>query len=323
MADDLRRRSHDRGADHRAPGRRRRTGASTPSSSTGCSRGACTPAAAYAAYTRFIEPGDLAPASPRSPATVLAGGAGRRAAGRHLRPDARARRWSGCGCCPPRTPGRSAYPGPRCARACSAWRRCRRSGSAPPRSPGPRWSTRAAGAAAGTTCGPARSSSTSGLCRSSTEPEDEAPRQVVNLTAMRLVPASPTPPRRVPSRGQAAAGPPPRPSRSRSPDRRSRRGRGWAGRWWGRRRPTRWSPPSGRAGRACRARRPRAAADRAAAGRDRPTCDRRHPRAPRPLAGHLRHRRAVRGARADPGRPAPEPRPGEPVKRRSRCPPTT
>ena len=32
-------------------------------------------------------------------------------------------------------------------------------------------------------------------------PEVEAPRQVVNLTAMRLVPASPTPPRRIPSRG--------------------------------------------------------------------------------------------------------------------------
>jgi len=39
--------------------------------------------------------------------------------------------------------------------------------------------------------------------------EDEAPRQVVNLTAMRLVPASPTPPRRVPSRGKRPAAPPP------------------------------------------------------------------------------------------------------------------
>ncbi len=40
-------------------------------------------------------------------------------------------------------------------------------------------------------------------------PEVEAPRQVVNLTAMRLVPASPTPPRRIPSRGPRPAGPPP------------------------------------------------------------------------------------------------------------------
>jgi uncharacterized RDD family membrane protein YckC len=41
------------------------------------------------------------------------------------------------------------------------------------------------------------------------EPEVEAPRQVVNLTAMRLVPASPTPPRRIPSRGPRPAAPPP------------------------------------------------------------------------------------------------------------------
>jgi uncharacterized RDD family membrane protein YckC len=41
------------------------------------------------------------------------------------------------------------------------------------------------------------------------EPEDEAPRQVVNLTAMRLVPASPTPPRRIPTRGRRPVGPPP------------------------------------------------------------------------------------------------------------------
>ena len=37
------------------------------------------------------------------------------------------------------------------------------------------------------------------------EPEEEAPRQVVNLTAMRLVPASPTPPAAGPDAGQAAA----------------------------------------------------------------------------------------------------------------------
>ena len=43
------------------------------------------------------------------------------------------------------------------------------------------------------------------------EPEEEAPRQVVNLTAMRLVPASPDPPRRVPSRGRRPAAPPAEP----------------------------------------------------------------------------------------------------------------
>ena len=41
------------------------------------------------------------------------------------------------------------------------------------------------------------------------EPEEETPRQVVNLTAMRLVPASPTPPRRVPTRGKRPPAPPP------------------------------------------------------------------------------------------------------------------
>jgi len=40
------------------------------------------------------------------------------------------------------------------------------------------------------------------------EPEEEAPRQVVNLTAMRLVPASPTPPRRIPTRGKRPPTPP-------------------------------------------------------------------------------------------------------------------
>jgi uncharacterized RDD family membrane protein YckC len=43
------------------------------------------------------------------------------------------------------------------------------------------------------------------------EAEVEAPRQVVNLTAMRLVPASPTPPRRIPSRGPRPPAPPPEP----------------------------------------------------------------------------------------------------------------
>ena len=40
------------------------------------------------------------------------------------------------------------------------------------------------------------------------EPDEEAPRQVVNLTAMRLVPTSPTPPRRVPTRGKRPPAPP-------------------------------------------------------------------------------------------------------------------
>ena len=76
------------------------------------------------------------------------------------------------------------------------------------------------------------------------EPEEEAPRQVVNLTAMRLVPASPTPPRRIPTRGKR----PPDAARPRPPRRRlrrrSRRGRAWAGRWSGRPRPTpRRTPP--------------------------------------------------------------------------------
>ena len=43
------------------------------------------------------------------------------------------------------------------------------------------------------------------------EPQEEPPRQVVNLTAMRLVPASPTPPRRVPTRGKRPPAPPAEP----------------------------------------------------------------------------------------------------------------
>ncbi|MFL6130143.1 MAG: RDD family protein [Mycobacteriales bacterium] len=41
------------------------------------------------------------------------------------------------------------------------------------------------------------------------QPEGEPPPQVVNLTAMRLVPASPTPPRRIPTRGKRPPTPPP------------------------------------------------------------------------------------------------------------------
>jgi uncharacterized RDD family membrane protein YckC len=57
------------------------------------------------------------------------------------------------------------------------------------------------------------------------EPEAEAPRGVVNLTAMRLVPASPTPPRRVPTRAARGAKPEPveEPDAARTP----RQGLGW------------------------------------------------------------------------------------------------
>ena len=59
------------------------------------------------------------------------------------------------------------------------------------------------------------------------EPEDEAPRQVVNLTAMRLVPASPTPPRRVPSRGQRPTAPSPEAEPEPRPTVTPRQGLGW------------------------------------------------------------------------------------------------
>jgi uncharacterized RDD family membrane protein YckC len=59
------------------------------------------------------------------------------------------------------------------------------------------------------------------------EPEEEGPRQVVNLTAMRLVPASPTPPRRIPSRGSRPPAPPePRPAPL-TPRVTPRQGLGW------------------------------------------------------------------------------------------------
>lgn len=62
------------------------------------------------------------------------------------------------------------------------------------------------------------------------EPDEEAPRPVVNLTAMRLVPASPTPPRRVPSRGQRPAAEPAAPeppATTGSPTVTPRQGLGW------------------------------------------------------------------------------------------------
>jgi uncharacterized RDD family membrane protein YckC len=59
------------------------------------------------------------------------------------------------------------------------------------------------------------------------EPEEEAPRQVVNLTAMRLVPASPTPPRRVPTRGRRPPAPPPEAAPAAAPTVTPRQGLGW------------------------------------------------------------------------------------------------
>jgi uncharacterized RDD family membrane protein YckC len=59
------------------------------------------------------------------------------------------------------------------------------------------------------------------------EPEEEAPRQVVNLTAMRLVPASPTPPRRVPTRGKRPPAQPPPPEPQPAPTVTPRQGLGW------------------------------------------------------------------------------------------------
>jgi uncharacterized RDD family membrane protein YckC len=59
------------------------------------------------------------------------------------------------------------------------------------------------------------------------ETEVEAPRQVVNLTAMRLVPASPTPPRRIPTRGPRPPAPPPPPEPPPAPTVTPRQGLGW------------------------------------------------------------------------------------------------
>ena len=158
------------------------------------------------------------------------------------------------------------------------------------------------------------------------EPEEEAPRQVVNLTAMRLVPASPTPPRRIPSRGRRPAEPPQPPPSSPARGRPDAHGH----------------PPPGaglaagrrRAGRgAVRARRP---------GRT-PPGPKARPRRPPGCWGHGPPRRATGAARrphrAHASEPTvrwevsfdtgeqfevrgltlvgrrPEPRPGEPVKR--------
>jgi uncharacterized RDD family membrane protein YckC len=59
------------------------------------------------------------------------------------------------------------------------------------------------------------------------EPDEDAPRQVVNLTAMRLVPASPTPPRRIPTRGKRPPEPQPEPPPAVAPTVTPRQGLGW------------------------------------------------------------------------------------------------
>ena len=132
------------------------------------------------------------------------------------------------------------------------------------------------------------------------EPEEEAPRQVVNLTAMRLVPASPTPPRRIPTRGKRppAAAPPEAAAPPAQPTVTPRQGLGW---------PLVGEAPADAAPDPAQAADARAAPDRAAGtsgGRPHPAAPARHRRAAGSVAGHLRHRRAVRGARPDPGRPA-------------------
>ena len=134
------------------------------------------------------------------------------------------------------------------------------------------------------------------------EPDEEAPRQVVNLTAMRLVPASPTPPRRVPTRGKRPPAPPTPPAEPAPPAQPTvtpRQGLGW---------PLVGEAPAGQPAAAPPVRGPR-------------------PTAPPQLPQHAAPRRPnrwqvtfdtgeqfeVRGLTLVGRRP--EPRPGEPVKR--------
>ena len=134
------------------------------------------------------------------------------------------------------------------------------------------------------------------------EPEEEAPRQVVNLTAMRLVPASPTPPRRVPTRGRRPPAPPPEPALP-TPTVTPRQGLGW---------PLVGEAPDGEA---APARGPKPTAPPATAAAS--------PPAPAPSAAAVPARWQVafdtgeqfevRGLTLIGRRP--EPRPGEPVKR--------
>jgi uncharacterized RDD family membrane protein YckC len=142
------------------------------------------------------------------------------------------------------------------------------------------------------------------------EPEEEAPRQVVNLTAMRLVPASPTPPRRIPTRGKR---PPPPPHEVAAPQAQPtvtpRQGLGWplVGEA-----PADASPAPSQAA----VRGPRPTAPPAP-----PEGDRTQPRPPDTAAPQVRwqvtfdtgEQFEVRGLTLVGRRP--EPRPGEPVKR--------
>ncbi len=138
------------------------------------------------------------------------------------------------------------------------------------------------------------------------EPEEEAPRQVVNLTAMRLVPASPTPPRRVPSRGKRPTGAAARGRAAPPPRRRSRRGRAWAGPWSGRPRRRRRSAAADRG----RPERAAGAPMATAPGRARST---RPPPVRWQVTFDTGEQFEVRGLTLVGRRP--EPRPGEPVKR--------
>ncbi len=141
------------------------------------------------------------------------------------------------------------------------------------------------------------------------EPEEEAPRQVVNLTAMRLVPASPTPPRRVPTRGKRPPEPPPEAAAPPAPPTVTpRQGLGW---------PLVGEAPAGsRAPSEAAERGPRPSAPPAA-----PEGDRTQPRPPDTAAPPVRwqvtfdtgEQFEVRGLTLVGRRP--EPRPGEPVKR--------
>jgi uncharacterized RDD family membrane protein YckC len=135
------------------------------------------------------------------------------------------------------------------------------------------------------------------------EPDEEAPSQVVNLTAMRLVPASPTPPRRVPTRGKRPPAPPPEDVAPPAPPTVTpRQGLGW--------------PLVGEAPADAQVRGPRPTAPPAP-----PDGDRTQPRPPDTAAPPVRWQVAfdtgeqfeVRGLTLVGRRP--EPRPSEPVKR--------
>ena len=125
---------------------------------------------------------------------------------------------------------------------------------------------------------------------------------------MRLVPASPTPPRRIPSRGPRPAAPPPEPEPAAAPTVTPRQGLGW---------PLVGEAPGGRtAARAAAARPPAgSAAGSATAGRAA------GPPARWQVTFDTGEQFEVRGLTLVGRRP--EPRPGEPVKRLVTCPRTT